>query len=206
MSEQRFQQAKGGLAFSQSLLDRFRQQSQTEQPMQQTMDTGVADTTPQQVEQPAAPAPAPQVSYRGVPVSDEERGQLKKAIFSEVSNRQNPIEVSAMTNVAFNRATANKKGLGEVVNDPKFFQGITNKRYSEVPQGEDAQVMDFVGKEVDKQLNDNAPDHTIGATHFVHITSGDKKGSLVTMTEKEFAKYLGKKDGQRDAYAESLLD
>lgn len=211
--DNKFNQAKGNLAFSQSIVDRFKQPQQPQQP-----DMGIADTTPQQITPPVAQQPTPvatpapvaepatQFSYRGVPVSDQERQQLKQAIFSEVSNRHSPIEISAMANVAVNKAAAEKRALSQVVTDPKFFQGVANKRYSEVPQGEDAHIMALVNQTVDKQLNDNAPDHTIGATHFVHVTSGDKKGSLVTMTEKEFAKYLSKKDGQRDVYAESLID
>ncbi len=156
------------------------------------------------------PPPPPVATIRDIPFSTQAALQAKKSIFSEISDRLKPIEVTAMLNVAVNKARETKKPIEQILTDPNFFQGVTNKRYatSSNPQGQDKTTWDFVNKTVDEALAGNLPDHTKGATHFVHITSGPYKNAAVTMTEKEFTTYLskGKPDSkERNDYALKLL-
>ena len=149
----------------------------------------------------------PNSSFRDMRVTPDEILQAKRSIFSEISNRFVPIEVKSMINVAVNKAKAEGKSLMEVLTDPDFFQGTTNRRYATTTgqlKGREKMTWDFVDRIVNdalKGLNDN----TQGATHFVHITSGAHKNKLVTMREDEFAKYLGLKGKDRDSYALSLV-
>ncbi len=239
--DKQFNTARANLAFSQSLVDKFRQ------PQAQPMDMGISQTTPQNItpiEAVQTPQNAPQqgvgvnigntlhnvgnsaldlvsshvsatnppvaepqpVDIRGVQAKPQDVQKLKQAIFSEVSNRLSPIEITAMANVALNKAKQEGKPLGEIVSDPNFFQGITNTRYAtNTPEGPDKKVADFINATIDEYLAGNGADHTNGATHFVHITKGKGKDKLVTMNEKEFSNYLSKKGSERDVYAESLL-
>ena len=146
---------------------------------------------------------------RGQKFDDATSTQAVNTILSEVSNRMKPVEVTAMLNVAVNAAKAKGISVQKVLTDPNFFQGLTDKRYKAASSGKlapgDQKVKDFVQKTVQDAITKGLPDHTGGATHFVHITTGKNKDSVVTMTEKEFTRYLRHTGMGRDLYAESLI-
>ena len=150
-------------------------------------------------------APAPKL-LKQQPVDTNTAEQFKRSIFSEVSNRLVPAEVHGMMNAAVNQAIRSKKPLADLLVDPNYFQGVANKRYatSADVQGKDKDTWDFVSRTVDEAINTGlGMDNT--DNHFVHITSGEHKDKLVTMSEDEFGVYLSKKGKDRDAYAASLL-
>ena len=159
--------------------------------------------------EPAPPAPPPVATkkLREVDVSDDDLSQAKRTLYSEFSNRPRPIEITAMLNVALNEAQRRKVPVQKVLQDGNFFQGVTNKRYatSSELKGPDKEAYAFVSSVVDQAVEKGLDDHTKGATHFVHVTSGPNKNAVVTMTEKEFEQYLKRKGKERDAYALSLV-
>lgn len=153
--------------------------------------------------------PRQTVNLRGIETDMNTINQAKRSIMSEISNRLKPVEVTAMLNVAVNKAKQEGRDLADVLSDPDFFQGVTNKRYNLAAtssfEGPDKVTWDFVNKVIDNAVKGGLQDHTGGATHFVHVTSGPLKNSVVTMNEDEFSEYLSRKGKARDIYAQSLL-
>ena len=151
----------------------------------------------------------PPKMIRDVPIQNNEISQLKRTIYSEVSNRLLPIEVKTMMNVAINESKRSGRPLMDIITDKNFFQGIMNKRYatSTAPIGDDKIIQDFVNKTVDEALNGNLEDNTNGANHFIHITSGPHKDKIVSMNEEEFVHYWKglKSEKEKNDFAIALL-
>lgn len=135
-----------------------------------------------------APAtPAPQYTTRGVSFTPDDVAQLKKIIFSEVSNRpadKQNLEANVIFNTALNRvAESQKQGqpktLTQILTQPNQYQGYNSPLYNEYNNPADSLtaarkstlngiVDNMVGQVKDGTFADN----THGAYYYQH--KGDK--------------------------------
>jgi len=142
--------------------------------------------------QPAAtttPTTPPPVTYsaRGQTFNPDDVAQLKKIIFSEVSNRDVPkktLEANVIFNTALNRmAAANtagqKRSLSQVLTQPNQYQGYNSPLYQRYDNPGDSltaarkQQTDSIVDDMVKQVQGgNFKDNTNGAYYYKHV--GDK--------------------------------
>lgn len=131
--------------------------------------------------------PKPKRTVRGVELSDEDVAELRKIVYSEVSNRpkdKKDLEARILFNTALNRIAENrKKGkeltLAEVLKQPNQYQGYNTPLYQEYNRPKD-----FLSKtrqqQVDEVVNGmladvdagKFEDNTNGAFYYQH--KGDK--------------------------------
>lgn len=124
---------------------------------------------------------------RGVKFSDPEVDQLKRIIFSEVSNREpakQELEARVLFNTAINRAKAyqdkgQQRSLTEVLTQPNQYQGYNSSLYKRYDAPGDApttqrkkQVEDITNKLIGEVQSGTFQDNTNGAYYYKH--KGDR--------------------------------
>lgn len=138
----------------------------------------------------ATSTPAQQMktyNVRGVQISEPEVNELKKIIFSEVSNREpakQELEARVLFNTAINRAKAYQeagkpRSLEDILTQPNQYQGYNSPLYKKYGQAADVltskrqtQVDDITDKMLGEVDQGTFKDTTNGAYYYQH--KGDK--------------------------------